>query len=313
MLKGSRSSQLRAWFMVTDLLLPAEPSRRTGYAMAYDAKESEVIMFGGVNPSSAYSGCTDTWVYSEGTWSNITPSLADSPPPSGDQMMAYDPGDNGVLLFENAAFVGPSNNILLQSQTWLFSDNQWFNLTANQSASPPGDGYDAMSTYGAGGGVLLFGGQNGIGFDSMTWEFELGHWRLLSPAKSPTGRGQLAMSENPSDGGVLLFGGINYTGAVANWLNDTWLFYGGTWTKLQNSSSPPKLVDSLAVDTGTEVVLWGGVENVSSGPPYPLYNGTWGFSNSTWTEVSTKGTYATYVNASSNAYVYSALYDVKDG
>jgi hypothetical protein len=71
------------------------PSPRTGAAMAYDAADGTVVMFGGVNSAGRALG--DTWTWNGSAWAQQRP--AHSPPASIGAAMAYDAANRSVLLF----------------------------------------------------------------------------------------------------------------------------------------------------------------------------------------------------------------------
>src|SRR5206468_13036699 len=60
-------------------------------------------------------------------------------------------------------------------------------------------------------------------------------WVQLSPANSPPARSYLAMTYDPASGKIVMFGGDNGT----TYLNDTWVFDGGTWTQVTTDTPPP--------------------------------------------------------------------------
>jgi hypothetical protein len=72
---------------------PAQPSARTGAAMAYDAADQSIVLFGGQNRSR---GLDDTWTWDGSAWTQQHP--ATSPPALDNVQMAYDPVSHDVLL-----------------------------------------------------------------------------------------------------------------------------------------------------------------------------------------------------------------------
>ena len=70
-----------------------QPAARSGAAMAYDAANGTVVLFGGQRTSRTLN---DTWTWGGSGWTQAHP--ATSPPPMDDAQMAYDPVTHDVLL-----------------------------------------------------------------------------------------------------------------------------------------------------------------------------------------------------------------------
>jgi len=125
------------------------PSARYAHAMAYDAVNGGVAMFGGW--TGQYSD--ETWIYRYSTneWMNVTML---TPHPSGryDHSMAYDPDDHRILVFGGYTASGDTD------QTWAFDCNlyQWINLGVTVAPYPRDDqamAYDIESDR-----LIMFGG-----------------------------------------------------------------------------------------------------------------------------------------------------------
>ncbi|MCI4351589.1 MAG: PKD domain-containing protein [Thermoplasmata archaeon] len=91
--------------------------------MAYDPLLSEVVLFDGCSPSACPG--TQTWVYNGSTWSNLTASLASFPPARQGSGMDYDPLLGGVVLFAGENIFDNA-----ESDTWLFTNSGWSNITS---------------------------------------------------------------------------------------------------------------------------------------------------------------------------------------
>jgi hypothetical protein len=70
-----------------------QPPARTDAAIAYDAANHSVVLFGGQGKSSTLH---DTWIWNGSAWNQAHP--ATSPPPLGNAQMTYDPVSGDVLL-----------------------------------------------------------------------------------------------------------------------------------------------------------------------------------------------------------------------
>ncbi|MGA7847282.1 MAG: kelch repeat-containing protein [Thermoplasmata archaeon] len=255
---GSCASELK-WESVMS------PGPRVGPAMAYDAVDREVILFGGYN-GSAYLG--DTWEFFHNQWVELTP--LDSPSPRDYATMAFDAFDGYLVLF------GGYNGQVLED-TWTFVGGAWHQLSPGTSPSPREEAtmsYDAATEQ-----LVLFGGFSGSSALGGTWTFRQGQWTQNFPSTSPSARWGSVSTFDIGEGFLLLFGG--YTGST--YLGDTWEFAGGQWTHLSPSNSPsPRFEAGLAYDNNTSVaLLFGGAScDVST---CTAYGDTWSYANGTWT------------------------------
>jgi Dockerin type I domain len=81
---------------------------------------------------------------------------------------------------------------------------------------------------------------------------------------------------------LIVFGGDNSVGV----LNDTWVFSGTRWNRLQPAQPPPARTNPAVVydpDTHT-IILFGGDTHTA---PNGLLNDTWSFDGTTWTQLQT--------------------------
>lgn len=240
--------------------------------MTYDALDGYVLLFGGYNHSTgAFLG--DTWSYSLGLWTPLHPRSA--PSARLGAAIAYDAKDRSVTLY------GGYNGSILSDQ-WSFTGGQWTKLTVTNG---PGRlefasmAYDANDSY-----VVLFGGYNGSGSDSpLTWSYVGGSWAVVRPhAPMPAKREGARMAYNVRDGRLVLFGGLSLTRGTAFWLNDSWTFSAGNWTRVQSVTGPSKRENSvMAYDPASgKVVLFGGLSNTSQ-----LLADTWTYGAGIWTKI----------------------------
>ncbi len=209
------------------------------------------------------------------TWTDMTPQLPSAPVPMYLASMAYDYSDGYVLLFG-----GYSSSGSVLSQTWIFSNGSWSQLSVT-GPSPEYVGtmaYDFADHY-----VLMFGGYSGSGsgYYNATWTFSNGTWTELFPSSAPSARWRQAMAWDGTDNCVVLYGGT--TASVD--LGDTWTYAHGTWknvTKNVTGHPPPTFRGAMAWDGSDGYdILFGGVMvggfGSTSGSNY-----TWAYANLTW-------------------------------
>jgi len=309
------------------------PEARYDASMAYDAKDGYVVLFSGDSDyKGSYYVINDTYTFSGGAWTRLSPSTA--PAARTDGGFAYDQVGGYLLLFGGDGASGAL------SDTWTFAGGTWTELSGTHPSNAssdlvadPEDGYVFLFVGGANeswkfvnGGwmplvsarewaglvydaadhyVLLFGGLTGSGptprvFSAETWKFVGGVWTNLtgSVVGSPSAREWFGMTYDAKDGYVLLFGG--YNGTV---LGDTWTYLAGTWTKLSPSMSPtPRILMSMTYDAADGyVVLFGGATSLTS-----LLHDTWTFAGGSWTPVNVTVAPPSRVEA-------SMAYDAADG
>jgi hypothetical protein len=247
------------------------PAREYG-AMAYDAMDGYVVMYGGY--SSA--GCRgDTWTYWNGTWSQI---FGSAPSARCDPAMTYDAKDGYVVLFGGT---NGSGNGVIFSGTFAFSHGHWTQIVTSPTP-PPSIGssmvYDAKDGY-----VVMFGGEaypnNKTTFLGGTWTYSNGTWTKLAPVPSPAPRAWASMAYDPKDGYVVLFGGDNRN--VGGVFGGTWTFAYGNWTQLHPNLQPAaRYFSSMTYDSADSyMVLFGGEGTI-------VFHDTWTYVNGNWTKLS---------------------------
>lgn len=199
-----------AWTNRTSNQSVAPPARYVS-AMAYDARDGYVVLFGGATDTGVLG---DTWTYSGGTWTNRTGSLRTAPPAREYAAMTYDARTGEVILYGGAT-PGAAQTF---NDTWTFSGGVWTNITATAGPAPaarrgaafaydPNYGYD-----------LLFGGDNySYGIDySDTWIVRQDRWTNITAdlTSSPSTRFSPGLVYDPTAGALLLFGGCTAIGCA---------------------------------------------------------------------------------------------------
>lgn len=186
----------------------AGPSPRAEASMAYDARDQEVLLFGGIDSNGSLG---DTWVFSTGQWDRLLPTPA--PPAACCGSMAYDSSDQEtVLLIPNALDTSTS--------TWTFVGGNW---TERSGAPSPARQWAVMVDDPAVNGTLLYGGSSlpTSPYDPLrdTWIFAANRWSSAGGAANsspapPASWGAAAAPEVPSGPGgcFLLVGGWGVEG-----------------------------------------------------------------------------------------------------
>jgi hypothetical protein len=258
------------------------PPVRTAEAMASDPKDGYVVMTGGWGTiSGRLVEFDDTWAYALGHWTNLTTSHR--PSATLYASMAYDAKDGYVVLFGGCIL-----SIGCPSQTWTYTGGNWTRLTPLIAPDPSLEGasltYDARDGY-----MVLFGGSvagcsGACSYDTnYTWKFAGGTWTNITSAVAPSPRYSAATAFDVKDGHVVLFGGgtrLSCTGTCP--LRDTWKFAGGTWSRVNTTSSPPaRYMAGMVYDVHeSRLILYGG-----SSAAWPPLNDTWTYARGVWSKV----------------------------
>jgi hypothetical protein len=255
------------------------PPPRLSPGVAYDTTRNQLVVFGGIDPSSS-SGWIyrqDTWVMNEShAWSEI--GGGQTPPVSTGAAMAYHPGLDRVVLFGGCCAGGSTAT---SNETWILEGSAWQRLTT--PASPPARSHHGMAYHHALDRLVLFGGRTpGGGGDihlADTWELAERYWWRRPTGGTPPARSHAAAAWDPA-GRAILFGGEGEGGL----LGDTWLYAGGTWSAFSSPVSPAARRDAaMAFDPHRgRFVLFGG-----RGEDGPLQD-TWELTDAGWTAVATE-------------------------
>lgn len=186
------------------------PSPRSQYALAWDAYDKEVVLFGGLDPAG--TDLSDTWVFNGTTWTQVHPGAV----PDGRQFasLVYDPLDGLTVLVggQNATLGGALGG------TWAFQSGNWTLLKHN--ATTPDLEFMYASTL-KNGTPVLFGGQpyaTGVP-QNVTYEFYGLAWHRVRAPHPPPAAVNGAMALDPKSGENLLFGGKT---ASATYPNTSW-------------------------------------------------------------------------------------------
>lgn len=146
------------WTNITTTVTGSPPGRYRA-AVAYDAADKDVVLFGGCL-SAINCPTSNTWTYAGGAWTNRSSTLTKAPAARVYPTMAYDARDGYVLLFggSHTTTTGP-----IFGDTWKFVNNNWTNLTTGLKPSPPQAGQGMLAFDGADNLTLYFGGYNALG------------------------------------------------------------------------------------------------------------------------------------------------------
>ena len=269
----------QTWINVTPAGKGNSPPASSGGMSAYDPADNETVYFGGCLDASCSAVSNQTWVFSKGSWTNVT-NPHSAPPASDYGSMDYDANMGGVLLFGGTGLEGAALN-----DTWLFQAGAWTNVTSY--GTPPPARWGAAMTFDPQpeeNGSVLFGGYGpgtitGYLNDTWVWQGDAGWVRLKSASTLPPDVVDPSMAYDPAGGYIVETGGYLVSGDDSK---ATWELYSGQWWAVQPATSAPALtVESMVYDPALSgVLLFGGLDGATG---YQT-NQTWLFSNGDWSE-----------------------------
>lgn len=183
----------------TQLFPTVSPPARSQFAMAYDAADSEIVLFGGYAGGASFS---DTWTFNGTTWTPVTTAL--HPQPRVFANMVYDSKSGETLLAGGVATAtsGPLN------ATWEFRGGAWKRLSHSDF---PGRVHTPLAALGNG-TPFFFGGQSSSSGRVFNTSFEFfgGAWHPVKVAHAPSPRSNGGLVYDAADGHLVMFGGGIY-------------------------------------------------------------------------------------------------------
>lgn len=199
------------------------PSKREGGDAVYDPGLKAIILFGGMDDSTATaSAINDTWSWSRGDWTQLQ---AQGPAGGVRPRLAWLGGAN---LIERFGDCRGSHDAAIYS----FDGQNWTPKPTTGQAPPalclPSLGGDLAHN-----AVVLFGGNPGTGVSPVpadTWIYDGNAWTKASPAQSPPARDDARLIYDSDHRVLVLFGGQGLNQGQSGPLNDTWTWDGSIWT-----------------------------------------------------------------------------------
>ncbi len=229
----------------------ASPPARHSTSLEYDRARAEIVLFGGATglPGTRFA---DTWVFSNGTWTQRTP--ARSPAARNGHAATYRNDRNHVVIACGDGVLGQ------YSDTWEWDGTNWTETIAAEAPTSRSECASCFDTDRR--EIVLFGGKDaGNANQNDTWAWRIANWRELHPATSPPTRSDHAMAHDSTRGRSVMFGGFGALGV----LGDTWLWDGTNWTQASPATSPGTRMGHTMVWDSTRqvIVMFGGTRGAT--------------------------------------------------
>jgi hypothetical protein len=262
------------WSNITNSLIGGSPPDAVNPTMAYDPFEQEVVLFGGASNIQA-DDQAQTWTYHAGEWTNIT-NTAGTPPYSRlAAVFTADLFDQQMILFGGLSQNASRTRIYAQTDTWLFKNNVWSNISGQVSGSPPALIY-AVGTYDPSESGIIVLGTNypGPPFYSETYLYSAGKWTNLTAALPTPGPTQVVglFVWDPSLNAAILSSSIEISAASFNYSISpiTWAFYEGNWINITTTAGAPPsgtLAGAALMPDGS-IFAFGGTPDAANNTAY---------------------------------------------
>ena len=289
----------------------SKPSQRYGHAMAFDATRTKVVVFGGSDISTSGGTRNDLWDWdpTTGGWvQRLTGS--ESGTPSGRmyaslvadnadarlELVAGETGYGSGGVYGSGGMIGVPILPPGMYGSGSGSRDVWEldpapATPAFTDRTPPLDVPAArynqtMAYHPSTGKTYVFGGYDSMSGQSYNdlWEWDGKTWAQVASDVRPPARSDGALAYDPIRKSLILFGGVDYNSG--NTLADTWeLDSTKKWTQLKPVSSPdPISGHGMVTDTTrNKILLFGGMNNYSTGSKYSQGNEVWEWDGSTLT------------------------------
>ena len=273
-----------AW---TRLLPEVNPPARNNHVIVYDSQRQQIVLFGGTLNDGSSSN--NTWVWSNSNWTEVISEIG-NPASRHSYSMAFDNLSGQIIMF------GGVGNAAVLSDTQTWDGSSWKNITPRTDI-PPVRHNHAMAYDASRGMVILFGGATTRSLLDDTWAWDGINWINVTPGlnnnpgvNNITARDHHTMVYDSQRRQIVLFGGYGFAekqSAGADFLNDTWVWDGSTWQEQVSLTNdiPARDDHAMAFDSQRgQVVVFGG-EGFNTSGELSLFNDTWIWDGSVWTEV----------------------------
>ncbi len=255
----------------TEKLPLLSPSARAMHAMAYDAANGVVVLFGGWDGGGFLD---DTWLWNGTQWSQVCDQpRCDRPSARQSHKMVYDSVRGVVVLY------GGHNAGITLGDTWEWNGATW--TERFPAGSPSTRHVHAMSYDCSRGVVVLYGGALSSDGNTPalkdTWEYDGNNWTQKCSDCAPGPRIHHVMDYDGARGRSILFAGVDATNSC-NQYSDTWAWDGSTWVLVAGSGSGPNIRTSTAmafVGCRGRLVVFGGIHCTGMGFDAEMRSDTW--------------------------------------
>ena len=242
-------------------------SARKGSAMAWDATNNGLLMFGGYRADNVR--LNDMWLWDGADWNAI--DSVDKPTPRYNHSMVTDPATGDIYLFGGR----DASNVDL-NDLWIWDGTNWSEVT--DAGTPPNasSGYLYMrAAWDASDSALVV--YNSA--TQRTYKFKNDAWSELAIGTKPSPGSSFIFHYSPETQSCILFGGTSHTG-------QTWEFRDDEWILLTPAATPNRsYYHAAAYHEGLSelVITLGWMDTSYNGINSPRNYDTWFLKDDNWT------------------------------
>jgi hypothetical protein len=238
-----------------------QPPARTGAAMAFDAANGTVVLFGGNGRSRSLG---DTWIWDGSAWTQAHP--ATSPPALSGAQMTYDPVSQDLVLVggERLQPVPLGGNVCSSSGSSGSGSATGSTGSTGSGSTHNAQPADAPQPTGAHGAPTIVP-DCGIssGSNSATWLWNGNNWAKASGSTPSVGFGGWTLATDPVSNKALLF-------AAQPFIAQPYV-----------PSATPAIACPVRITPTNDTIA------LPACPPFPIANSTWMWSGHSWKAVKT--------------------------
>jgi hypothetical protein len=235
-----------------------QPPARSNAAMAFDAADGTVVMFGGQARSRSLD---DTWVWNGSSWAQAHP--ATSPPALSGAQMTYDPVSHDVVLVGGDRVSAQPGGVAVCEGEGSAGSSSASGSSGSVKWIPPSKAEPADAP--APGGTLSIPPiSTGCGFpdvmNSATWVWNGSDWIKATGSTPEIGFGEWNLATDPVSGKALLL---------------------ADQTIVAQPDSP---IAQPAIACPMQTTITNGVDGIPSCPVYPIHsqNRSWMWTGHAW-------------------------------
>jgi hypothetical protein len=263
------------WTNITSTVIGGAPPDAVNPAMAYDPFEQEVVLYGGATNIQGYDQ-DQTWTYHAGEWTNIT-NTAGAPPYSRlAPIFVADLADQQMILFGGLSQNATRSSIYPQTDTWLFKDNVWSNITGQVSGTPTQIIYAVGAYIPSEAGIIVLGTDlHGPPYVTSTYLYSAGKWTNLTASLMTPGPREIVglFVYDPAVGAAILSSSIEIKAATGNSyavVPITWAFYEGNWINITTTAGayPSGTLAGAALLPDGSIFAFGGTTDAVNNTAY---------------------------------------------
>lgn len=247
-----------------------------GHTVAYDTRRNVPVVYGGAEAISTPRAIT--YQYINGNWSVIDEDIR--PDPRSQAAFVSDPVNKVIWMYGGLS----QHESFYLGDFWRYQNGQWASIPLSDTAPKDcGAPYGALDTDRA---KLIINCSGGVNYE-MNLSDQV--WTKFDPSTKPGPRRFASFEYDPVQKRTVLYGGFD----GFNYLNDTWVWNGSSWTEIKNKRADARALTTMWFDPKlNKMVIYGGIGQPSRDDAVKRYNDMWQLESGTtgWTKMTITAT-----------------------